>query len=54
MPLEPELGFAPDLTQALCRARSSRAKLMFFNYPNNPTGAVVPDGLFEDVVALAA
>ena len=27
--------------------RSTRARLMFFNYPNNPTGAIVPDGLFE-------
>ena len=26
---------------------------MFINYPNNPTGAVVPDGFFERVVALA-
>jgi LL-diaminopimelate aminotransferase len=26
---------------------------MYINYPNNPTGAVVPDGLFERVVELA-
>jgi LL-diaminopimelate aminotransferase len=26
---------------------------MFFNYPNNPTGATVPDGFFERVVELA-
>jgi LL-diaminopimelate aminotransferase len=26
---------------------------MFLNYPNNPTGAVVPEGFFERVVALA-
>ena len=26
---------------------------MFINYPNNPTGAVVPDGFFERVVELA-
>jgi LL-diaminopimelate aminotransferase len=25
---------------------------MFFNYPNNPTGAIVPDGLFEAAVEL--
>ena len=23
-----------------------RARLMFLNYPNNPTGAVAPDGVF--------
>jgi len=52
MPLVPELGFAPDLT-AIDDATAKRAKLMFLNYPNNPTGAVVPDGLFEEVVAFA-
>ncbi len=26
---------------------------MFLNYPNNPTGAVVPDGFFERVVSFA-
>src|SRR5438128_2049104 len=30
-----------------------RARLIFINYPNNPTGAVVPDGFFEQVVELA-
>ena len=33
--------------------RRERAKLMFLNYPNNPTGAVVPDGFFERVVEFA-
>jgi len=52
MPLEPELGFAPDLS-AISAADLKRAKLMFFNYPNNPTGAFVPDGFFEQAVELA-
>jgi LL-diaminopimelate aminotransferase len=52
MPLEPELEFAPDLG-AIDAATLERAKLMFFNYPNNPTGAIVPDGLFEEIVTLA-
>jgi LL-diaminopimelate aminotransferase len=52
MPLLPELGFAPDL-DALAPADLERARLMFLNYPNNPTGAVVPDGLFERAVELA-
>ena len=30
-----------------------RARLMYLNYPNNPTGAVVPDGLFERAVEFA-
>jgi len=52
MPLVPELGFVPDLARTDPMALS-RARLMFLNYPNNPTGAVVPDGFFERVVELA-
>ena len=29
---------------------AQRARLLYLNYPNNPTGAVVPDGLFERAV----
>ncbi|MBV9726882.1 MAG: aminotransferase class I/II-fold pyridoxal phosphate-dependent enzyme [Gammaproteobacteria bacterium] len=53
MPLVPSLGFAPDLS-ALSPEQLGRARLLFFNYPNNPTGAVAPAGLFEDIVQLAA
>src|SRR3954464_1730309 len=49
MPLVPELGFAPDL-DAISAADRERARLMYLNYPNNPTGAVAPDGLFERAV----
>jgi LL-diaminopimelate aminotransferase len=52
VPLNPELGFAPDL-DAIPADVLDRARLLFFNYPNNPTGAVLPDGLFERVVELA-
>jgi LL-diaminopimelate aminotransferase len=52
MPLVPDRGFAPDL-DAIPREALSRARLMFLNYPNNPTGAIVPDGLFEEVVEFA-
>src|SRR3954467_1275577 len=52
MPLVPELGFAPDL-DAISAADRERARLLFLNYPNNPTGAVVPDGLFEQAVEFA-
>jgi LL-diaminopimelate aminotransferase len=52
MPLEPELGFAPDL-DAIPADVLARARIMYINYPNNPTGAIVPDGLFERVVELA-
>ena len=52
MPLEPDLGFVPDLDRLDAEALE-RARLMFINYPNNPTGAVVPDGFFERVIDLA-
>src|SRR5688500_14390850 len=55
LPLEPELGFAPDLERLEREAAETlgRARLLFINYPNNPTGAVVPEGFFERVVELA-
>ena len=49
MALLGERGFTPDLA-AISDADRARAKLMFFNYPNNPTGAVVRDGFFDEVV----
>jgi len=52
LPLLPERGFAPDL-DAVSAADRERARLLFLNYPNNPTGAVAPDGLFEQTVEFA-
>jgi LL-diaminopimelate aminotransferase len=52
LPLVPDLGFVPDL-DAVDREALKRAKLLYINYPNNPTGAVVPDGFFERVVEFA-
>ena len=52
LPLIPERGFVPDL-DAVDGEALKRAKLLYINYPNNPTGAVVPEGFFERVVAFA-
>lgn len=52
MPLVPSRGFTPDLA-AIPGEILERAKLMFINYPNNPTGAIVPDGFFAEVVEFA-
>jgi LL-diaminopimelate aminotransferase len=52
MPLVPERGFIPDL-DAIDPEALRRARLMFLNYPNNPTGAVAPEGFFERVVEFA-
>jgi LL-diaminopimelate aminotransferase len=49
MPLLPERGFAPDLDAIPAEAAAS-ARLMYLNYPNNPTGAILPEGLFERAV----
>jgi LL-diaminopimelate aminotransferase len=49
MPLLPERGFAPDL-DAIAPGDRERARLMYLNYPNNPTGAIAPAGLFEQAV----
>jgi LL-diaminopimelate aminotransferase len=52
LPLREENGFAPDLA-GIPAETAARANLLFFNYPNNPTGAVAPDGFFERAVDLA-
>lgn len=53
LPLLPELGFQPDL-DAIPADVLERARLIFLNYPNNPTGGVIEDDFFARVVAFAA
>ena len=52
MPLREENGYLPDLS-AIPDEVLSRARLLWLNYPNNPTGAVAPLSFFEEVVAFA-
>jgi len=53
MPLLPENGWLPDLTK-IPEKVARKAKLMFLNYPNNPTAAVIEDkNFFKEVVAFA-
>lgn len=54
MPITPENDFKPDFA-AIPADILARAKLLFLNYPNNPTGAVIEedDTFFEEVVAFA-
>jgi LL-diaminopimelate aminotransferase len=52
MPLESKLGFIPDL-EAIPADVFAQARLMFLNYPNNPTGAMADRSFFEKVVELA-
>ncbi|MCC7130628.1 MAG: aminotransferase class I/II-fold pyridoxal phosphate-dependent enzyme [Anaerolineae bacterium] len=51
-PLLPERGYLPEL-QALDPEALARCKLLWLNYPNNPTGAAAPLELFEQAVELA-
>ncbi|WP_332910017.1 pyridoxal phosphate-dependent aminotransferase [Paenibacillus sonchi] len=52
MPLTAENGFLPDYGTISPEA-ADRAKLMFLNYPNNPTGAVATEAFFRDTVKFA-
>ncbi|NLX48771.1 MAG: LL-diaminopimelate aminotransferase [Methanospirillum sp.] len=52
LPLETGNGFLPDL-DAVPAAVAERAKLLFINYPNNPTSAVAPRSFYDEVVAFA-
>ncbi|MBA7511956.1 LL-diaminopimelate aminotransferase [subsurface metagenome] len=52
MPLLEENGFLPDLEE-IDEEIAQKAKLMFINYPNNPTGAVADKKFFEKVVKFA-
>ena len=52
MPLLAENGFLPDL-DAIPPEVAARARIMWLNYPNNPTGAVADLDFFEKAVAFA-
>lgn len=52
MPLLEKNGYLPDL-KAIDPEVAKRAKLMFMNYPNNPTGAVAGADFYEEAVRFA-
>ena len=52
MPLLEENNFLPDLNK-IKKAVLKKAKILYINYPNNPTSAVCEKGFFEDVVLFA-
>lgn len=52
LPLHPEMDFLPDL-KSIPEDIANRAKVLWLNYPNNPTAAVASAGFFEDVIAFA-
>ena len=52
MPLLAENDFLPDYN-ALSEEQKSHAKLMYLNYPSNPTSATASIAFFEETVAFA-
>jgi len=52
MPLYRQNRFLPDL-KAISEEAAKRARVMFINYPNNPTAAVADIRFFEKVVEFA-
>ncbi|HOB22750.1 MAG TPA: pyridoxal phosphate-dependent aminotransferase, partial [Bacillota bacterium] len=52
MPLLEENGFLPDL-EAIPADVAKKAKILYLNYPNNPTGAVADKEFFQKAVEFA-
>jgi LL-diaminopimelate aminotransferase len=52
LPLLKENGFLPNLSEIPAKI-AEKAKLLFINYPNNPTSAIAGKSFFEEVVAFA-
>ena len=52
MPLIEENGWLPDLSSIPADV-AKRSKVMWLNYPNNPTGAVADVGYFKEVIEFA-
>src|SRR5690606_40075777 len=51
-PLRAENGFLPDL-DAVPEEVARKAKLLFLNFPNNPTGAVATVAFYQKAVDFA-
>ncbi len=49
VPLLADKGFLPDLT-AIPEDVAKKAKLLFLNYPNNPTGAIATEELMKEAI----
>ena len=52
MPMFEDNGFLPDFKK-IPEAVAQKAKLLWLNYPNNPTGAIAPLSFYEEAVAFA-
>ena len=50
LPMTKENNFVPDLSK-IDAETIKKAKLLFINYPNNPTGAIAPDSFYKDAIS---
>jgi LL-diaminopimelate aminotransferase len=50
LPLQPDNHYLPDISKIPAHV-TRRAKLLWLNYPNNPTAAVAPLDLFTEAIA---
>jgi len=53
MPLREENSFLPDL-ESIPKNVLQRSKLIFVNYPNNPTSAIAPATFFKELIRIAS
>ena len=52
LPLKPENGYLIDF-KSIPRDVAKRAKIIFVNYPNNPTGAVAGEAFYRELIDFA-
>ena len=52
VPMRPEREFLPDWSEVPA-SQLARARMLFYNFPNNPTAAVAPREFHEDTLAFA-
>ena len=52
LPLTKERGFLPDFSQVSADDRKA-TKLVYLNYPNNPTGALATPEFYDEAIAFA-
>ena len=52
IPLHEKNGYLPDLA-AIPEATARKAKMIFVNYPNNPTGAVAGEAFYTELIEFA-
>jgi len=53
MPVHPSTKFMPDPRSEVCQDRANRARVMYVNYPHNPTGQVATREYLKSLVDFA-